>query len=100
MGEFLAGSARRKLPATELTRRRKVEKKSTRKAIAERRARARRRKRLVYITIIAVLAVGTMFFFTIQNRKEVTPTYSEIDPNKSKGYPNAPVLVVEYGDFQ
>ncbi len=74
--------------------------KSTRKAIAERRARARQRKRRIYTLFIAVLAVGMMFFAPFQDREDVTSTDSEVDPNKSKGSPTASVLVVEYGDFQ
>ena len=75
--------------------------KSTRKAIAERRARARRRKRInIGIVAILVLVIGTAIFFAIQNRTETAQKYAEIDPNKSKGDPEAPVLVVEYGDFQ
>jgi predicted metal-binding membrane protein len=75
--------------------------KSTRKAIAERRARARRRKRINYsIAAILVLAWGAVIFFVIQNRAEGASQYAGIDPNKSKGDPDAPILVVEYGDFQ
>jgi cell division protein FtsN len=75
--------------------------KSTRKAIAERRARARRRKKINYIiAAILVLVLGAAFFFVIQNRTETAEKYANIDPNKSKGDPDAPVLVVEYGDFQ
>jgi hypothetical protein len=75
--------------------------KSTRKAIAKRRARARRRKRVNYgIAAILVLVLGAGFFFIAQNHSETAQEYSGIDANKTKGSPDAPVLVVEYGDFQ
>lgn len=75
--------------------------KSTRKAIAERRARTRRRKRITYaVAALLVLASGAAIFFVSQNRAEVASQYAGIDPNKSKGDPDAPVLVMEYGDFQ
>ena len=75
--------------------------KSTRKAIAERRARARQRKRINYaIVALLLLALGAAIFFVSQNRAETAQEYAEIDASKTKGSPDAPVLVVEYGDFQ
>jgi len=69
--------------------------------IAERRARALRRKRYNFaIATTLVIALGVVSFFVIQNRSETIQKYAEIDPNKSKGNTDAPVEVMEYGDFQ
>jgi hypothetical protein len=75
--------------------------KTSRKMIAERRLRARRQKRQkLAIGTVLILTIGTGLFFAYQNRISITQKYAEIDPNKSKGNLDAPVQVVEYGDFQ
>ena len=75
--------------------------KSKRKMIAERRARARRRQRInLAIGLLLVLALGAAVVMVRQYRAGRAEQYAGIDPGKSKGDPAAPVLVVEYGDFQ
>ncbi len=53
------------------------------------------------IGLIALLLVGGIgAVFLIQRGTEDTPPSEEVSLDKSKGAADAPVVVVEYGDFQ
>jgi hypothetical protein len=74
---------------------------TSRKMIAERRKRARRQKQRNFaIGAVLVLSASAALFVVVQNRISIAQKYTEIDPNKSKGDLDAPIQIVEYGDFQ
>lgn len=58
-------------------------------------------KRYGLLAGIAVVAVLLVAALALANRGDTTPfTADEVAMDKSKGSPEAPVVVVEYGDFQ
>ncbi len=64
----------------------------------ERRARARRKRFLVYGIIGTLLALSLTAIVVFRNGDDFAPLPDNL--KKSKGDPAAPVIVEEYGDFQ
>lgn len=71
----------------------------SRARIMERRARARRKRYLVYALVGGLLVLALSAVVVYRNGDEGLQTPSD-DFGKSKGDPDAPVVVEEYGDFQ
>jgi len=66
--------------------------------IAERRAKARRKRNLTYGLVGILMALGLTVVIVTRVRRSQNPLPDPAD--KSRGEPIAPVVVEEYGDFQ